>query len=152
MAGGKTIGTTLLNGFAGTYSRHPDMIVTTEPCVEANGIDFGLALQRGATGGVKLCTDTSKFCGVAARQVKQSYSLTEEGGRYEKDDAVSVFKRGAISVICKSGTPVINGAVEVDAAGNFVATGGTALTGVVWGSLPDANKVCDIILLSRVGA
>ena len=47
------------------------------------------------------------FVGIASREFKSATSyLSQSAGEYRPDEAVSVFKRGCINVLCKVGAPV----------------------------------------------
>ena len=74
---GQVIGQVMTNGYAGSYSRQPDMVVDTAP---AEGvIAFGQGVVYGEGAGVVLPSDSStaaEFVGIALREVK---SATECG-------------------------------------------------------------------------
>jgi hypothetical protein len=168
MAGGKTIGKSLNFGFAGSFARTPDMIIATRPNTSGSPILLGTVLVYDATGGVIPSDGTftaEKFVGIAGRETKTmlNYLDQDSGAEYAPDDAVSVFQRGSISVICTVGTPVVGGAVYVrivadagKAIGDLEATAddtnSVLLTNAQWGGEKDANGVCELVLLTRNNA
>ncbi len=118
----QSIGKSMQYGFAGSFSRQPDMIVNTAPLGGEMPILFGTALKRGENGAVLPmgAGDTAnQFIGIAAREVKTAVDyLAQSTGAYFPEDAVSVFQRGSINVLCQRGTPVIDGKVYVRVAEN----------------------------------
>jgi len=168
MAGGKTIGKSLNFGFAGNYARTPDSIITTRPNTSGGNILLGTVLVNGADGGVKPSDNTftaAAFVGIASRETKTmlSYLDQDSGAEYAPDEAVSVFQRGSISVLCKVGTPVVGGGVYVrivadngKAVGDLEAvadgTNNVLLTNAQWGGGVDANGVAELVLLTRNNA
>jgi hypothetical protein len=168
MAGGKTIGKSLNFGFAGSFARTPDMIVATRPNTSGSPISLGTALVYDATGGVIPADGTftaAKFVGIAGRETKTmlNYLDQDSGAEYAPDDAVSVFQRGSISVLCTVGTPVVGGKVYVRIAavtgksvGDLEAVADSddniLLTNAQWGGGKDANGVCELVLLARNNA
>lgn len=168
---GKTVGLSLNNGFAGTYARQPDMIVDTHPLGGSDTVKYGDALVYDADGSIIAFGAThtaANFVGVAAREVKSSLNYTHQGagGEYQPGEAVSVFKRGSISVLCRVGTPKLNGKVYIrtvanediptGVVGGFEAqadTGKTVeLSNCVWRTAADANNVAEIVLKTRNNA
>ena len=176
---GKTIGKSLNYGFAGSFARTPDMIITTRPNTSGVNIPLGTALVydtaggtgtggTGTTGGVKPSDSnftSDKFVGIAGRETKSMLNYLDQNGgaAYAPNEAVSVFQRGSISVICKVGNPTIGGAVYVrtvedtgKAIGDLeaIADGmaNVQLTNAQWGSGKDANGVCELVLLTRNNA
>ena len=113
----QSIGKSMQYGFAGSFSRQPDMIVNTAPLGGEMPILFGTALKRGENGAVLPmgAGDTAnQFVGIAGREVKTAVDyLAQSTGAYFPEDAVSVFQRGCINVLCQRGTPVIDGKVYV---------------------------------------
>ena len=170
---GKVIGTSLNNGFAGCYARQPDMIIQTRANKEAtDNIKFGTVLEN-TVGGVKKATATftnAKFAGIAGREVKSALNYADQnaGGEYQPNEAVSVFQRGSINVICANGNPAVGGAVYValttsafsgakvgDIAAAVTGTANTdyiTLTNAQWGGAKDANGVAELVLLTRANA
>ncbi len=154
----------MLNGYAGAYARQPDMIVNTRP---ANGnIPFGLALTYDTNKNVAVFGTQSdnSFVGVAAREVKSATDyLTQSAGAYNTGDAVPVFMRGSINVICQRSTPSLGGAVYVRTApngsypncvvGGFEAEDDSGkmlmLGNCQWGGPADANGVAELVILTR---
>ena len=118
----QSIGKSMQYGFAGSFSRQPDMIVNTAPLGGEMPILFGTALKRGENGAVLPmgAGDTAnQFVGIAGREVKTAVDyLAQSTGAYFPEDAVSVFQRGCINVLCQRGTPVIDGKVYVRVAEN----------------------------------
>ena len=168
MAGGKTIGKSLNYGFAGSFARTPDMIITTRQNTSGANFKLGTVLVYDASGGVKPSDNTftaDKFVGIAGRETKSmlNYHDQDSGAEYAPNEAVSVFQRGSISAICAVGTPIVGGAVYVrtvadvgKAVGDLeaVADGANSvkLTNAQWGGGKDANGVCELVLLTRNNA
>jgi hypothetical protein len=168
MAGGKTIGKSLNYGFAGSYARTPDCITVTRPNTSGANIRLATALMYDTQGGVipydgTLTADT--FVGIASRETKTILEYLDQnaGMEYPPNDAVSVFQRGSISMICTQGTPIVGGAVYVRTVadvgkniGDFEAvadgTNSIKLANAQWGGGKDANGVCELVLLTRNNA
>ena len=166
---GHVIGKTMDHGFAGSYSRQPDMIINTR-CAGGNaGIPFGAALTYDTDKNVVVfgTQSSNNFIGVAGREVKSSVEyLDQNTGMYTPGDAVPVFMRGSINVKCQRSTPGLGGAVYVRTAeneaypgcivGGFEAeadSGKTTLLGnCQWGGPADANGVAELIILTRANA
>ena len=162
MAIGTAIGKTLGNGYAGSYSRQPDMVVDTHPA--GGAIAFGSAVVSSSGSTVDVATfvgggstfTAAAFQGVAVREVKSSTNYASQGtGSYAQGEAVPVMKRGRVNVICQNGTPAYNGDVYVRVAANaslpnavvggFEAasdsTNSVKLTNAKWGGAADGNGV-----------
>ena len=107
------------------------------------------------------------FVGVAAREIRSALTyLEQEAGSYTAGEAVSVFQRGAVNVLCQKGTPKLGGAVYVRvtanesyptaAVGGFEAEADSAntvkLTGCQWAGPADANKVAELRILTMQSA
>ena len=169
MAGGKTIGKSLNYGFAGSFARTPDCITVTRPNTSGANILLGTALMYDATGGVVPSDATltpENFVGIASRETKTMLNYLDQssGMEYPPNDAVSVFQRGSISMICTVGTPIVGGAVYVRTVvaipgqniGDFEAvadgTNSLQLTNAQWGGGKDANGVCELVLLTHNNA
>jgi hypothetical protein len=121
-----------------------------------------------ASGGVSAATSgftAATFAGIAGSEIKSSlnYLNQNNGGEYVPGEPVSVFQRGSINVVCKSGVPAVGGAVFVRIAtgtgleiGDLTATAETSktvqLTNAQWGGPADDNGVAELVLLSRVNA
>lgn len=160
----QNIGTEMPHGYAGSYARQPDMIVTTRPA--GAQITFGAAVKYDAAGAVVPmgAGDTvDAFVGVAAREIKSALSYLDQNvGQYAQKDAVPVFQRGAVNVICQKGTPKLGGTVYLRVAANAsfptAAVGGfeaeadsantAALTNCQWAGAADANKVAELRILT----
>lgn len=166
---GKVIGLTLNNGFAGTYSRQPDMSIQTRPNVGSAPIAFGSALYASGVG-VKAADASftaTKFVGVASRQVQTQLNYINQNGagEYPVNAPVAVFQLGRVNVICKSGTPALYGSVYVritasgtKAVGDFEARSDddsgkcVLLSNAQWGSAADANGVAELVILNTINA
>jgi hypothetical protein len=163
---GKVIGKSLNYGFAGNFARNPDLIAVTRPNNGDSEIVFGTPLMADAIGGVVPVDATftaAQFVGIAGSEVKSVFSYRdqgENGGRYAPKEPVTVIQRGSVSVVCASGTPVVGGAVFVRTVENgdkkigdleTAADGSdnSQLTNAQWGSDADANKVAELVLLTR---
>lgn len=161
------IGKTMPHGFAGSYSRQPDMIVATLPAGGTNPIVFGTPLKLSSGKVVPMGSGdaATAFIGVAGREFKSSLEYLSQGdGAYAPSEAVSVFERGKINVVCQKGTPALGGSVYVRVAANssyptavvggFEAeadsTNTVLLTNCNWYGPADANKVAELSI--RVAA
>lgn len=166
---GKTIGTSLNYGFAGNYAHQPDMVIETIPNAGTTNIVFGspvmYAPAASAFGGVQNVDATltaDNFVGVAAQEIKTvlNYIDQNEGGAYIPREAVSVFERGSISVLCVVGSPERGGAVYIRTVangGNVVGQWETAevtgetilLPNARWGGPKDGRNIAELVLLTR---
>lgn len=164
----QNIGTEMPHGFAGSYARQPDMIVSTRPAGAL--LTFGAAVKYDTAGTVVPmgAGDTADaFVGVAAREVKSALSyLDQNTGRYAEKEAVPVFQRGAVNVICQKGTPKLGGAVYIRIAANAsyptATVGGfeaeadgantVQLENCQWAGPADANKVAELRILTMQSA
>jgi len=170
---GKTIGVSLNNGFAGTYAQQPDSIINTaQLAVGSAAVNFGAALMMGAGGTVTAVNNTctvGKVAGVAGAQIQTAttYASQDAGSSYVAGDACSVVERGAVSVLCKRGTPERFGGVflRITANGSFPGTfvGGFETTAdagntidissiAQWAGAKDANDVATLVFLTRNAA
>ncbi len=173
MAIGTAIGKTLGNGFAGSYSRQPDMVVDTHaaggainfgrPVVDLSGVSVDIPTYLLTASSFK----ASDFQGVAVREVKSATNYADQGtGAYAKGEAVPVMKRGRVNVICQNGTPAYNGdvyvRVEANASypnavvGGFEAsadsTKSVKLTNAKWRGAADGNGVAELAILTMINA
>lgn len=162
---GKVIGKSLSHGFAGNFARNPDLIAVTRPNNAEVNIIFGSALMADSAGGVIPINEeftADKFVGVAGSEHKSAFDYLNQnkGGEYEPKEAVTVIQRGSVSVICAVGTPTVGGNVYIRTVtdgtkkiGDFEATADTGknvmLTNAQWGGSADANKVTELVLLTR---
>lgn len=165
----QVIGTAMTAGYAGSYSRQPDMIVETRPAGGSANIPFGapLVYSTGTVVQMGASATAAQFVGVAGREIKSSLSYLEQTpGEYAPGDAVSVFQRGSIQVYCQRGTPALGGTVYVRITynstyqtaqvGGFEAeadsANSVALTNCQWGGAPDANGIAELVILTRNNA
>lgn len=165
----QVIGTAMTAGFAGSYSRQPDMIVNTRPAGGSAAIPFGAPLKYDGTSVVQMgaSATAAEFVGVAGREIKSSLTYLEQTpGQYNPGDPVSVFQRGSIQVYCQRGTPALGGAVhvritangsyETAVVGGFEAEADSSntvqLTNCQWGGAPDANGIAELVILTRLNA
>lgn len=165
---GQVIGKTMPFGFAGSYSRQPDMVVDSHPLSGSTDVIFGQALVYGPNGEVVLVSDTTtaeQFVGVAAREIKGATNYLDQGtGAYHPGEMVSVFKRGRINVLCQNGAPAFGGDVYVRvktnesypnaSVGGFEAvadsTNSVKLTNAKWRGSADANGVAELSILTMI--
>lgn len=166
MSLGTTIGKEMYHGFAGSFSRQPDMVIDTHPLGGDANVPFGAALVYDTDGSVLpfgASNTADDFVGVAGKYIKSSVDyMNQNEGICTPNDAVSVFKRGCINVICQNGTPAVAGNVYVRTAlneaypdavvGGFEAeedTGKTILLdNVQWRGAADTNGVVEIRILT----
>lgn len=163
---GQVIGKYMAHGYAGDYARQPDMVVDTHPLGGEQPVKFGEPLVYDndskviAFGANNAAVD---FVGIASREFKSATDyLSQSSGEYRPNEAVSVFKRGCINVLCNVGVPKLGGKVYVRTAkndsiptgivGGFEAAedaGKTVeLTNCQWHGEKDANGVAEIRILS----
>lgn len=163
---GQVIGKNMTHGYAGDYARQPDMIVDTHPLGGNIAVRFGAPLMYDNSGGVvafRAGSTASDFVGIASRELKSAVSyLSQSAGEYRPDEAVSVFKRGCINVLCNVGTPKLGGKVYVRTVANDTIPTGivggfeasedagktVALTNCEWRGEKDANGIAEIRILS----
>lgn len=163
---GQVIGKSMTHGYAGDYSRQPDMIIDTHPLGGTDAVKFGTPLVYDSDSNVVAfgTSDTAvDFVGVASREFKSATSyLSQSAGQYEPGEAASTFKRGCINVLCNVGSPKLGGKVYVrtivnesfptGVIGGFEAVGDTGktvqLTNCEWHGEKDANGVAEIRILS----
>lgn len=164
---GKTIGLNMNYGFAGSYARQPDMVITTKPNKDTNAIKFGTVLMQ-ASGGVKAADATltaGTFVGIAARQIQSAsvYNAQNGAGQYEPNEPVSCFQVGRINVFVADGTPALYGDVYVrvvasgtKAVGDIEcaadSTNTVKLTNCQFGGPKDANGIAELVIFTGQGA
>lgn len=164
----QNIGATMPHGYAGGYARQPDMIVNTRPA--GAEIVFGAALKYDTNGNVVPmgAGDTeAAFAGVASKEIKTAITYLDQSvGQYAEKEAVPVFMRGAVNVICQKGTPKLGGSVYIRIAENAsypgAAVGGfeaeaddkntVQLTNCQWAGPADVNKVAELRILTMNNA
>lgn len=158
------------NGQAGSYARQPDMIINTKPLGGAANVAFGTPLVYDANGNVVVMgtgATAADFVGIAAREIKTPADYLNQGtGEYAPADAVPVFMRGAINVLCQRGTPAVGGTVYVRIAANasyptavvggFEAsadsTNSVALTNCQWAGAADGNGIAELRIMTLINA
>lgn len=167
---GQVIGKKMPHGYAGSYSRQPDMVVETAPLTGTSELPFGAPVVMGTNGSAQVWEQSSAaagFWGVAVREVKSAYDYMKQNrGVYRPGDAVPIMKRGCVNVICQAGTPAPGGKVYIrtkaNAAkpnaviGGFEAAadeGNTVeLTNAQWKGAADANGVAELRILTILNA
>lgn len=165
---GQVIGKSMPHGYAGSYSRQPDMVVDTHPA--AGDIAFGSAVVYAAEQGVQIPGESATaadFLGVAVREVKSATDYFNQNvGSYRENEAVPVMKRGCVNVVCQNGTAAKNGDVYLRVkanatypnaqVGGFEAAADAAnsvkLNNVRWNGEADANGVAEIRILTILNA
>jgi len=163
---GQVIGKSMTHGYAGDFARQPDMVVDTHPLGGTASVKFGTPLVYNSDGEViafGVSNVAADFVGIASREFKSATNyLSQSAGQYEPEEAVSVFKRGCINVLCNVGTPKLGGKVYVrtvanesfptGVVGGFEAaedTGKTVeLTNCQWHGGKDTNGVAEIRIMS----
>ncbi|MBS6644538.1 MAG: hypothetical protein KH366_13245 [Clostridiaceae bacterium] len=142
---GKVIGKSMTHGYAGDFARQPDMIVDTHPLGGSAPIVFGTPLVYDNDSKVTAFgTDNTAadFVGIASREFKSAVSyLSQSAGEYRPEEAVSVFKRGCINVLCNVGVPKLGGKVYIRTVAND-----TIPTGIVGGfeAVADEGKTVEL--------
>ena len=155
------------HGYAGWYSRQPDMIIDSHPLGGKRPVVFGTPLVYDTDGYVIPFGETNTaadFVGIASREIKSTVNYMEQSvGEYRPNEAASTFKRGTINVLCNVGTPVLGGKVYIRTAlkesvptakiGDFEAaedSGATVeLTNCEWRGAKDVNNVAELCIMSR---
>lgn len=159
---GQVIGKSMNHGYAGGYSRQPDMVIDSHPLGGDSAVTFGAPLVYSSDGKVVPFGATgtaSEFVGIASREIKSAVNFLDQNtGQYQVGEAVSVFKRGCINVVCNVGTPKLGGKVYVrtgvntsfplGVVGGFEAAedaGNTIeLTNCEWCGEKDVNNVAEL--------
>jgi hypothetical protein len=173
---GQVIGKTMNNGFAGSYSRQPDMIIDAHAV--ASEITFGEPVVYKGTqvesvaealkaSDLTASTVAGAFVGVGAAEIKSATEyLTSGAGKYHLGDIAAVLKRGRVNVICQKGTPALNGDVYVRVeantsyptavVGGFEAAADSTktvkLTNAKWRGAADGNGVAELSILTQINA
>lgn len=163
---GQVIGKAMPHGYAGSYSRQPDMVVDSAPYHGSNPLPFGAPVVMGEDGSAQAWGEASAaadFLGVAVREVKSAYDyMNQNEGVYQPGEAVPVMKRGCVNVICQAGTPLPGGKVYIrtkkNAAKPNAVVGGfeaaadegnnVALNNVQWKGAADASGVAELRILT----
>lgn len=162
---GQVIGKSMTHGYAGDYSRQPDMIIDTHPLGGDVAVKFGTPLVYDSDSNVVAfgANTAADFVGVASREFKSATSyLSQTAGQYEPGEATSTFKRGCINVLCNVGSPKLGGKVYVRTVANeSIPTGvvggfeaaadgenTVVLANCEWHGEKDVNGVAEIRILS----
>lgn len=163
---GQIIGKNMSHGYAGNYARQADMIIDSHPLGGTESVHFGTPVVYTPNGEIAAFGKDSTerdFVGVASREFKSSTEyLSQHSGKYEVGEAVSVFKRGCINVLCSVGTPKLGGKVYIRtmkneniptaSVGGFEATEDVGKTVEIsnceWHGEKDANGVAEIRILN----
>lgn len=168
----QNIGISMPHGYAGSYARQPDMIVSTRPAGGTAQIPFGAPLEYDAAGNVVVMgadSTAAKFAGVAVREIKSALNYLEQNvGAYAPGEAVSVFQRGAVNVKCYNGVPALGGKVFVrvaenaslptapvggfEAAADATAANTVELANCQWAGPADANGIAELRILTMNNA
>lgn len=164
----QTIGKEMPHGFTGTYARQPDMIVATRPC-GAEALPFGTPVKYDSadTTGVRKVVPfgagaATDFLGIVSYELKSSLNYLDQVGAYAPGEAVSVFQRGCINVICQNGNPKqgdpvyirtkVNEALPGAVVGGFEAasdtTNSVAIPNCQWAGPKDVNGVAELRILT----
>ena len=164
---GTVIGKTLNFGYPGQISRNGDEISRTRPVKQGtDNIPFGAAVVVEEDGTCRLVKggDTSaKIAGIAMRRVKSAITWqAQNNGEYFAGEPCDILERGAVTVECANGTPVVGGDVYVyldnstgKKAGQFsAAADGSAtvkLENARFATGVDARNVAEVVLVTRQG-
>lgn len=149
------------HGFAGSFSRQPDMVIDTHPLGGSDSVLFGtpLVYNDGKVVPFAASNTAADFVGIASRQIKSATNyLNQNEGAYHPLEATSVFKHGCINVLCNVGTPalggkvfirtVANASIPTGKVGGFEATADGAntieLVNCEWRGSKDTNGVAEI--------
>lgn len=164
---GKTIGKSMNYGFAGSYARQPNMTINTKPNTGNTTIPYGAPVMQNGNG-VKFPDATltaANFVGIASRQIQtaSNFFAQNDGGEYQKNDAVPVFQQGRVNVYVADGSPALYGKVYVrtvasgtKAVGDFECTSDSGnnveITNCQWGGQKDANNIAELVIFTGIGA
>lgn len=169
---GKAIGISLNYGYPGNYARTPDDIVASRLLdSESAAIPFGAAVcinSDNTYSAVTASTTAADIAGIALRVVKQAISYSEQNyTEYQPGAYMSVLERGAATVVCNVGTPTANGKVYLRVKANASIANGVVggfeaaadstntieIPNMRWTSgAMDANRICEVTLLTRAAA
>ncbi len=163
---GKTIGISLLNGYAGTQSRTADAIIQNR--IAKDVIKFGMAVTLTQDNKWALVVDSTTaadIAGVAVREVVQANTFDPQSNPdYMPNQPCDVMVRGNCTVHCQRGVPKSGSAVHVRikknetykdcVVGGFEATADDAntieVTNIEWTTgVIDANGMAEITIKSR---
>lgn len=158
----------MTHGFAGSYARQPEMIVSTRKVGGSAAIPFGTALKysSGAVVAMGAGSAAADFVGFAGREFKSSLDYLNQDGEYAAGEDASVFQLGCINVKCNKGTPALNGAVYLRITANASyptapvggleaeadSTNTVALTNLRWNGAADANGIAEVRILTMINA
>ena len=161
---GKSIGKTLNYGFAGNYAQQPEMVIDTHCVAEDSGhLKFGdpvFLADTGEASSFKSGFKAADFLGVASFEIKSAYTHKNMEGSFGPKEPAAVFKRGAISVLCRVGKPApktpvyiriaANPSIPAGVVGGFEAAADGAntivLEGAAWSTDKDSNDVAQLRL------
>lgn len=167
---GQVIGKGMPHGYAGSYSRQPDMVVDTHPLIGKEKVLFGAPVVLGDNGAAApwgADSTAAKFLGIAVREVKSATDFFNQNeGSYLPGEAIPVIKRGCVNVICQNGVPTPGGKVYIRTkvnegkpnavVGGFEAaadsTNSVELTNVQWKGTTDSNGVAELRILTILNA
>ena len=170
MSVGQAIGQQLIFGYPGGYAIQPDQLTGTAANASSEAIVFGdLCLYKevgGAIVGVEAPSAVftmDKVAGVAARTVKQSDNYNNQNTvGYNPNEAVTVFKRGIISIVCQDNEAKFGGKVyyryiaEANKPKGFysVRTAGKTveLVGYNFSGSSDERGVVAIVIKEKINA
>ena len=166
---GQVIGISLNRGYPGTFSR--ENILLSVARTAGGEIPFGDPVKYDGDGNLVVMGtgDTAaKFLGIASREVKQSLSYDAATlGQYNPKEMATVITQGAVTVLCRVGTPTVNGSVYLRVTANEGKEGSVVggleaeadddktveLPNVRWISAgKDENNVAEIRILYPVNA
>lgn len=163
---GRTIGTAMMSGWAGTQSRQADAIIQNR--IAASTIKFGQAVKL--TSGNKWTLvgtgdQATDVAGVAVREVVQANVFNPQSNPdYVAGDPCDVMVRGNMIVKCQRGTPSPGSAVYVRitenasyedcVVGGFEASADSSntvqVTNIEWTTgIVDANGMTEITIKTR---
>lgn len=164
----QVLGKSMVNGFAGSYARQPEMIVSTRKVGGSDPIAFGAPLKydSGAVVLMGASSAATAFVGFAGREFKSSLNYLDQKGEYAVGEDCSVFQLGCINVKCQKGTPALNGDVYVRVTANAsyptAVVGGieaaadsdktVKLTNVKFNGEADANGIVEVRILNMINA
>ncbi len=167
---GQVIGKGMPHGYAGSYSRQPDMVVDTHPLTGKDSVPFGgivVLSENGAAAPWGADSTADKFLGIAVREVKSATDFFNQNeGSYRPGEAIPVMKRGCVNVICQNGIPApgakvyvrvkVNGEKPKAVIGGFEASAdadnSVELTNAQWKGTTDSNGVAELRILTILNA
>lgn len=146
------IGTSMTRGFAGMLTRgyydNTTEVLKNDATTPVSAYGVAVKLNTAKDGVTPTAATSDAVYGFAVREYGQAYR-DSKGAIVEKQDIVTVLKRGYIAVVLASGTAARGGTVYLNATGGITAEAGsspanTAVPGAVFMGPADADGLVEI--------